>query len=204
MRLRIVTAELGCLLLPFGAQASTVLWDESADGSSAVFPWLVLQPGTNEILGTDSWVGTADDPFLEIERDWYYLELADNLTVTSVTIQKDNISVDVTEPYPDYFYLIDWTIQDAAFNFLWWEITQLGWGDTSYVFDELPIDGPQFLTLNQSASISPLGEWDISYDYRIFIDVAVDNVATVAEPGTLVLLSGALVMLGMTRRRTWG
>ncbi len=178
---------------------AAVIWDESIDGNSASFPSLVLQAGTNEILGTSRWAGDELDPFQFTERDWFNLELRDGLSIQSITTQIINPILIADTTLEILYATAMWTLQDYSYDFKWSEDTRIGEASPYFSYDNLPLSGFNNFILNQAAGLSVPGPFDLSWEYKVTIQVV--ESASVPEPSSLGLLSIALFAFWFSSRR---
>lgn len=175
---------------------AAVIWDESIDGNSAGMPSLTLQLGTNEILGTSRWIGDELDPFQFTERDWFGLTLQNGLSIQSITTKIINPVLVSSDSLESLWAQASWTLQDSSYNFKWYEYTRHGESSPYASFDEFPLTGFNNFLLNQAAGLSASNPFDLSWEYKVTIEV----VESVPEPSSLLLALVAFFAIFLSQR----
>lgn len=177
---------------------ATTIWDESIDGGADSMPWLNLQMGTNEILGSTRWAGDDLDPFIYTEQNWYALSLQEGYSIKSITTEILNPTLEYQDSLESLWATAFWTLQDFTYDFKWYEYTRIGEPSPFASFSNLPLNGFNNFLLNQSAGLSNSGPFDLSWDYRVTIEV----VNSVPEPSSLWLVLFALAVIFCAQRST--
>ncbi len=177
---------------------ATVIWDESIDGNSASMPSLTLQIGANEILGSSRWAGDEIDPFQFTERDWFGLTLQDGLSIKSITTEITNPVLISSQTLENLWATAMWTLQDWSYDFKWYGYTRIAETAPFANIGEFPLSGFNNFILNQAAGLSNTGSFDLSWEYRVTIEV-VESIQ-VSEPSSLWLALIALVAILRAQR----
>jgi hypothetical protein len=177
---------------------ATVIWDESIDGSADGMPWLNLQMGTNQIFGSTRWAGDEIDPFIYTESNRYALSLQEGFSIKSITAEIFNPVLDSQDSLESLWATVFWTLQDFTYDFKWYEYTRIGEPSPFANFSNLPLNGFNNFLLNQAAGLSNSGPFDLSWDYRVTIEV----VNSVPEPSSLWLVLFALAVIFWAQRST--
>jgi hypothetical protein len=177
---------------------AAVIWDESIDGNSASMPSLTLQIGTNEIFGSSRWAGDEIDPFQFTERDWFGLTLQDGLSIKSITTEITNPVLLSSQTLDSLWATAMWTLQDWSYDFKWHGYTRIAETVPFANIGEFPLSGFNNFILNQAAGLSNTGPFDLSWEYRVTIEV-VESVQ-VSEPSSLWLALIALIAIFHSQR----
>ncbi|WP_331352139.1 PEP-CTERM sorting domain-containing protein [Cellvibrio sp. UBA7671] len=180
-----------CLSAVALSSNATIIWDESINGSSEGMPMLNLQMGANEILGSTRWIGDDIDPFIYTEANRYVLSLQEGYSIKSITAEIFNSVLDSQESLDSLWATTFWSLQDFTYDFKWYEYTRIGEPSPYASFSNLPLNGFNNFLLNQAAGLSISGPFDLSWDYRVTIEV----VNSVPEPSSLWLVLFALAVI---------
>lgn len=180
-----------CLSAVALSSNATIIWDESINGSSEGMPMLNLQMGANEILGSTRWIGDDIDPIIYTEANWYVLSLQEGYSIKSITAEIFNPVLDSQDSLESLWATVFWTLQDFTYDFKWYEYTRIGEPSPYASFSNLPLNGFNNFLLNQGAGLSISGPFDLSWDYRVTIEV----VNSVPEPSSLWLVLFALAVI---------